>query len=106
MVPLLLICVNMSPSILCNMVEFVGILHHGHTSLFQVQELGQLPVQHTSRNVVLSKGSGKLLPSHRMIYRLHGIESIPPCTGRSQKLLCDKAHILLVGHHEQQKLLL
>jgi hypothetical protein len=33
MVPLLLIRVNVSPSILCQMVEFVGILHHRHASL-------------------------------------------------------------------------
>jgi hypothetical protein len=32
-VPLLLICVNVNPSILCQMVEFDGILHHGHASL-------------------------------------------------------------------------
>jgi hypothetical protein len=34
MVPPLLIRINMSPRILCKMVEFVGILHHRHASLF------------------------------------------------------------------------
>jgi hypothetical protein len=67
-VPLLLIRVNMSPSILCEMVEFVSILHHGHAPLLQVQELGHLPVKHPYWNVVLSKGSGELLPSHRMTH--------------------------------------
>jgi hypothetical protein len=43
-VPLLLICVNMSPSILCQMVEFIGVLHHGFASLLQVQELRELLV--------------------------------------------------------------
>jgi hypothetical protein len=41
-----------------------------------------------------------------MTHWLHGIGSIPPCASRSQKLLCGKAHLLLIGHCEQQKLLL
>ena len=82
MVPLLLININVGPSILCQMVELVHIIHHRHAPLLQVQELHQLPVQHTSRNIVLTESSGKLLPSHTVIHRLHGIESVPPRTGR------------------------
>jgi len=105
-VPLLLISVYMGPSILCKMVELVHIIHHSHTALLHTQELSQLPVQQTSANIVLMKSSGKLLPSHKVVHRLHGIESIPPRTGRTQKLLCDKAHLLLFSHSEQLKLLL
>jgi hypothetical protein len=86
-VPLLLIHVHMGSSILCKMVELVRILHHSHVPLLQVQELGQLPIQHTNRNVALTEGSGNLLPSHVVIHWLHGVESNPPCTGKSQKLL-------------------
>ena len=95
MVPLLLISVYMGPSVLCKMVELVHIIHHSHTSLLQIQELSQLPVQQTSRNIVLTESSGKLLPSHTVVHRLHGIEGIPPCTSRPQKLLCDKVNLLL-----------
>ena len=106
MVPLLLISIDVDPSILCQIVELVHIIHHRQAPLLQVQELRQLPVQHTSRNVVLSESSGKLLPSHTVVHRLHGVESIPPRTGRPQKLLCGKAHLLLFSHSEQLKLLL
>ena len=41
-----------------------------------------------------------------VVHRLHGIESAPPNTGRSQKLLCGKAHLPLFSHIEQLKLLL
>jgi len=40
-----------------------------------------------------------------MIRLLHGIEGIPLCTCGPQNLLRCKAHLLLVGHIEQQKLL-
>ena len=41
-----------------------------------------------------------------MIRLLHGMEGVPPCACGTQKLLRCKAHLLLVGHVEQQKLLL
>jgi hypothetical protein len=88
------------------MVELVGILQHRQTSLLQIQELQELPVQNTHRNEVLSKGDSELLPRHPVIHLLHGIESIPPSTGRPQQLLCGKAHLLLIGHGEQQNFLL
>ena len=59
------------------MVELIHILHHRHAPLLQVQELHQFPIQRTSRNVVLSKSNGKLLPSHTVIHQLHGIEGVP-----------------------------
>ena len=88
------------------MVELVHIIYHRHAPLLQVQELRQLPVQHTSRIVVLSESSVKLLPSHTVVHKLHGIESIPPRTSRPQKLLCGKVHLLLLSYSEQLKLLL
>ena len=39
MVPLFLIHVNVTPSILCQMVELVRIVQHRHAPLLQVQEL-------------------------------------------------------------------
>jgi hypothetical protein len=65
-----------------------------------------LGVTYTHRNVVLSEDSGELLPCHKMTHRLHGTKSIPPCSSRSQQLLCGKTHLLLIDHREQQKLLL
>ena len=82
-VHLLLISIHMSPSILCKMVELVHILHHSHVSLLQLKKLGQLPIQQTSRNIVLTEGSGKLPPSHMVVHRQHVIESDPPSTGSS-----------------------
>ena len=106
MVHLLPISIHMSPNKLCKMVELVHILHHSHVSLLQLQKLEQLPVQQTNRNVILMESSGELPPSHMVVHRLHGVESAPPSTSRSQKLLCGKAHLLLISHNEQLKLLL
>ena len=106
MVPLLLISIDVGPSILCQMVELVHIIHHSHTALLHIKELSQLPVQQTSGNIVLTESSGKLLPSHTVVRRLHGVESLPPRIGRPQKLLCGKAQLLLFSHSEQLKLLL
>jgi hypothetical protein len=55
---------------------------------------------------ILSEGSGELLPRHPVVHLLHGVEGVPPSTGRPQQLLCGEAHLLLIGHREQQELLL
>ena len=105
-VHLLLISIHMSPSILCKVVELIHIFHHSHVSLLQLQKLGQLPIQQTNKNIVLTESSSKLSPSHMVVYRLHGIKNVPPSTGRSLKLLCGKAHLLLTSHIEQLNILL
>ena len=106
MVHLLLISIHNGPNILCKMVELVHTLHHSHVFLLQQQKLRQLPIQQTSKNIVLTESSGKLSPSHMVVHRLHGGESVPPSTGKSQNLLCGKAHLLFINHIEQLKLLL
>ena len=103
---LLLVSVHMNASILGQVIELINIVHHCHTPLSQFQELSQLPVEDTSRNIELSECRGELLPGRRMIWLLHGMEGIPPCTCEPQQLLCCKAHFLLISHVEQQKLLL
>ena len=77
---LLLVSVHMNASILGQVIEPINVVHHYHTPLTQLQELSQLPVEDTSRNVELSKCYGELLPGHRMSWLLHGMEGIPPCT--------------------------
>ena len=52
------------------------------------------------------ESSGKLPLGHMVVHRLHGVESVPPSTSRSQKLLCGKTHLLLIRHIEQLKLML
>jgi hypothetical protein len=105
-VSLLLISVHMAFCMLCKMVELVHILHHSHVSLLQIQKLRQLPIQQTSRNIILTESSGKLLLSHTVVHRLHGIKNVSPCIDRPQKLLCGKVNLLLVNHSEQPNLLL
>ena len=41
-----------------------------------------------------------------VMHRLHGIERVPPCTGRTQQLLRYKVHLLFFSHSEHLKLLL
>ena len=106
LVPLLLAYINMSSSILGQVIELIDVVHHYHTPLSQFQELSQLLVEDTSRNIKLLECRGELLPGHLMIWLLHGMEGIPPCTRGPQLLLHCKAHFLLIVHIEQQKLLL
>ena len=70
----------MNASILGQVIELINIVHHCHTPLSLFQELSQLPVEDTSRNIELSKSLSKLLLGRRMIWLLHGMEGIPPCT--------------------------
>ena len=105
-VPLLLVCIHMSSSILGQVVELVNVVHHGHTPLPKVQKLYQLSIENTSRNIIFFEGRCELLSGHPMIRLLHGIECITPCTCGPQQLLRCKAHFLLIGHVEQQELLL
>ena len=76
---LLLISVHMNASILGQVIELINIIHHCHTPLAQFQELGQLLVEDASRNIELPESLSKLLPGHRVIWLLHGMEGIPPC---------------------------
>ena len=70
----------MNANILGQIIELINIVHHCHTLLSQFQELSQLLVEDTSRNIELSKSLSELLPGHRMIWLLHGIEGIQSCT--------------------------
>ena len=57
----LLISVHMDASILGQVIELINIVHHCHTPLSPFQELSQLLVEDTSRNIKLSKCRGELL---------------------------------------------
>ena len=61
-------------------IELIDVVHHCHTPLPKILEPSQLPVEDTSRNIELSECRGELLPGRRMIWLLHGMEGIPPCT--------------------------
>ena len=52
---LLLVSVHMNARILGQVIELINIIHHCHTPLAQLQELSQLPVDDTSRDIELSK---------------------------------------------------
>ena len=81
---LLLVSVHMNASILGQVIELINIIHHCHTPLVQLQELSQLLVDDTSRNIEFTECCGELLLGCRMIWLLHGKEGIPPCTCGTQ----------------------
>ena len=76
---LLLVSVHMNANILGQVIELINLIHHYHTPLAQLQELSQLSVDDTSRNIELSECC-ELLLGCRMIWLLHGMEGIPPYT--------------------------
>ena len=64
---LLLLGVHMNSSRLGQLIELIDVVHHCHTTLPKLQELSQLPVENTSRNIELSECCGELLPGHPVI---------------------------------------
>ena len=59
---LLVVSVHMDASIPGQVIKLINVVHQCHTPLSQLQELNQLLVDDTSRNIELSECCGELLP--------------------------------------------
>ena len=67
-VPLLVVRIHLTTSILSQVVKLGHILHYRPAPLTQLHELGHLLVDNTSRYEELAEGSGELLPRCQMIW--------------------------------------
>ena len=75
---LLSIGVRVITRILAQMVESLGILQYSAITLCQCQELIQLPIKKTFRDMMSSESSFELIPGNHMISREHSVIVIPP----------------------------
>jgi hypothetical protein len=86
-VSLLLISVSMVACVLTQVIESLGVLQHGTTSLSECQKLVELTVHDACWYMMPSECRLELFPLNHMVGRLHGEEMVPPCPSGSTKLL-------------------
>jgi hypothetical protein len=86
-VSLLLISVSMVACILTQVIESLGVLQHGTTSLSECKKLIELAVHDACWYVMPSKYCFELSPLNHVVSRLHSEEMVPPCPSGPTKLL-------------------
>jgi hypothetical protein len=101
---LLLIRVHLVRRILRQMVELLGIVVHGSSSLHEVHELLVLLPHHASGDVVGVESITKLSPRHLVIRGASGGVVGPPRTGVAPQLLCGEECLLHFGAAQEPKL--
>jgi hypothetical protein len=94
-VSLLLISVSMVACILTQVIESLGVLQHGTTSLSECQKLIELAVHDACWYMMPSKCRLELSPLNHVVDRLHGEEMVPPCPSEPTKLLGGETNL---GH--------
>jgi hypothetical protein len=78
-VSLLFINVSMVACILTQVIESLGVLQHGTTSLSECQKLIKLAVHDAWWYVMPPECRLELSPLNHMVGRLHGEEMVSPC---------------------------
>jgi hypothetical protein len=86
-VSLLLIGVSMVACVLTQVIESLGILQHGTTSLSECQKLIEFEVHDACWYVMLSECCFELSPLNHVVNRLHSEEMVPPGPSGPTKLL-------------------
>jgi hypothetical protein len=86
-VSLLLISVSMVACVLTLIIESLGVLQHGTTSLSECQKLIELAVHDVCWYVMPSECRLELFQLNHVVSRLHGNEMVPPCPSGPTKLL-------------------
>jgi hypothetical protein len=101
---LLLIGVHLIRRILCQMVELLGVVVHGPSSLLEVHELLVLLSHHACRDVVGVEGTAELSPWHLVIRRASGGVVGPQHAGVTPQLLCGEEGLLHLGAAQEPEL--
>ena len=79
--------------VLTQVIESLGVLQHGTTSLSECQKLIELAVHDACWYVMPSECCLELSPFNHVVNRLHSEEMIPPCPRGSMKLLGGKTNL-------------
>jgi hypothetical protein len=76
--------------VLTQVIESLGILQHGMTSLSECQKLIELAIHDACWYVMPSECCLELSPLNNVVNRLHSKEMVPPCSSGPTKLLGGK----------------
>jgi hypothetical protein len=104
MVLLLLVRVHLVWCILRQMVELLGVVMHGSSSLLEVHELLALLPHHACGDVVGVKSIAKLSQQHLVIRGASGGVVGPPRNGVTPQLLCGEEGLLHFSAAQEPKL--
>jgi hypothetical protein len=94
---LLLIGVHLIRRILHQMVELLGVIVHGPSSLLEIHELLTLLPHHACGDVVGVESIVELSPRHLVIRGVSGGVFGPLCAGVTPQLLSDEEGLLYLG---------
>jgi hypothetical protein len=86
-ISLLLISVSMVACVLTQIIESLGVLQHGTTSLSECQKLIELAVHDACQYMMPSECRLELFPLNHVVGWLQGKEMVPPCPIGPTKLL-------------------
>jgi hypothetical protein len=101
---LLLIDIHLVRRILRQMVELLGVVMHGHSSLLEVHELLALLLHHSCGDVVGVEGIAELSPRHLVIRGVSGGVVGPPRASITPQLLHDEEGLLHLGVAQEPEL--
>jgi hypothetical protein len=86
------------------MVELLGIVMHGPSSLLEVHELLPLLPHHVGGDVVGAEGIAELNPRHLVIRGASGSVVVPPHASVTPQLLCGEESLLHLGAAQEPEL--
>jgi hypothetical protein len=104
MVLLLLIGVHLIQCILCQMVELLGVVVHGPSSLLEVHELLAFLSHHVCGDVVGTESIAELSPRHLVIRGVSGGVVGPPHASVTPQLLRGEEGLLHFGAAQEPEL--
>jgi hypothetical protein len=86
------------------MVELLGIVMHGPSSLLEVHEFLVLLPHHACGDVVGAEGIAELSPRHLVVRKASGGVVGPPHAGVTPQLLCGEEGLLHLGAAQEPEL--
>jgi hypothetical protein len=101
---LLIIHVHLVQRTLHQVVELLGVVMHGPSSLLEVHELLVLLPHHAGEDVGGAESIMELSPRHLVVRWASGGVVGPPCVGVTTQLLCGEEGLLHLGAVQEPKL--
>jgi hypothetical protein len=100
----LVVRVHLLQRILCQMVELLGVVVHGPSSLLEIHEFLALLPHHAYGDVVGTESIAELSPRHLVIHGASGSVVRPPRASVAPQLLRGEEGLLHLGAAQEPKL--
>jgi hypothetical protein len=104
MILLLIVSIILLQSILHQMVEELGVLMHGPSTLLEVHEFLVLPSHDARGDVMGVESLTKLIPRHLIVHGASDDVVGPPYTRISPQLMCDEEGLLSLSATQEPEL--